>query len=166
MHIYFDGSSKGNPGKGTSGWVILCTATRIGWAMHRHCTNNESEYIGLIEALKCVVDGDRPTSLTILGDSDLIIKQMTGIYNVRHPRLVELHTKAVGLVNNLRQGGCNNITFTHVGRRNNVLADYLTNIPYTLNAPPRRFDCVIVNKRITTTKKLESVIKTALNTQF
>ena len=118
-----DGGSRGNPGPagygvhirrddGTSVDLKEC----IGIA-----TNNVAEYRGLLAALRWAVDHDIAT-LDVRSDSELMVKQMLGIYRVRHPRLQPLYEEARALVRRLGR-----VNFDHVPRALNHEADRLAN---------------------------------------
>ena len=57
-------------------------------------------------------------TLRVIGDSQLVIRQMKGMYAVRHPRLIALHTAALELVGRLAAGGCR-VEYDHVLRGEN-----------------------------------------------
>ena len=122
--LYFDGCSKGNPGKAGAGAVIYknnieiaCISIFVG----EKETNNIAEYngllIGLQEARKLGI-----THLEVKGDSQLVIKQMKGEYQVKAPTLLKLYQKAKQLQKEFTQ-----ISFTHVYRTDNKRADQLSN---------------------------------------
>ena len=122
--LNFDGCSKGNPGYAGIGIVIYKNGEEI------HCaskfigikTNNQSEYaaviFGLEEALRLNI-----RQISILGDSLLVINQITGVYKVKTEHLLELYRKAIEL-----KGQFQYIEFNHVLRDQNKRADKLSNI--------------------------------------
>lgn len=127
MHLIveFDGGSRGNPGPAGFGVVIraaddgtpLVTAGRfIG-----NATNNVAEWQGLIFGLK---EARRlgAAQVTVHGDSQLVIRQMTGQYRVKQPHLKPLHAEAQAEVKAIGRA-----TFTHNLREHNELADKLAN---------------------------------------
>jgi ribonuclease HI len=120
--LFFDGCSKGNPGHAGAGAVlydngieIKSTSTYVGSCE----TNNVAEYSGLIRGLELTHGID---SLTIKGDSLLVIQQMKGVYAVKNPKLKVLYQKAKELCSD------KSITFIHVPRNENTRADELSNI--------------------------------------
>ena len=130
MHtLFFDGCSKGNPGRAGAGAVLYdelkneVFAESV-FAGHR-ATNNEAEYTGLIlglnEALK---QGTK--ELQVRGDSQLVIRQMQGKYKVNSPTLVPLHQCATMLASKFAK-----IEFEHVYRDSNKRADALSNLGET-----------------------------------
>ena len=92
--VYFDGACKGNPGSAGYGVVLhlddeeITAKDSIGDA-----TNNRAEYKGLIAGLE-LAKQNGVTHLIAKGDSELIIRQMTGEYDVNNSRLRELHAEA------------------------------------------------------------------------
>jgi ribonuclease HI len=107
--IVFDGGSKGNPGPGYGSFVIVQSEEPV---VHERIelgdwiTNNEAEYLTLIRALErlltLVNDGKSDTSVTILGDSELVVNQVNGLWKIKKPELRVLRDRAVDL---LRQFG-------------------------------------------------------------
>ena len=91
------------------------------------CTNNVAEYAGLITALKELRNSPHSIShLDIEGDSQLVINQMNGIYNVSG-KLHHLHLKATELVSKCRGHKVNTYTFRYIPREENFEADKLAN---------------------------------------
>jgi len=127
--LFFDGCSKGNPGRAGAGAVLYDTQgaemfAESAFAGHS-ATNNEAEYTGLIlglnEALKQGI-----TELKVCGDSQLVIRQMQGKYKVNSPNLVPLHQCATTLASKFAK-----IEFEHVYRDSNKRADALSNMGET-----------------------------------
>ena len=126
MHsLFFDGCSKGNPGRAGAGAVlydaeggeVFAGSVFVGHA----ATNNEAEYAGLIlglnEAVKLGIN-----ELHVRGDSQLVIRQMQGKYKVNSAKLIPLHGCATKLASTLTK-----IDFEHVYRDSNKRADALSN---------------------------------------
>ncbi len=91
--IYFDGASRGNPGRAGAGiWMTDGAGRKVSEVSRYlgHKTNNEAEYwallLGLREAKRL---GGR--SLRIFTDSELVERQIKGIYRVRDLNLKALH---------------------------------------------------------------------------
>ncbi|HTR26995.1 MAG TPA: ribonuclease HI family protein [Terriglobales bacterium] len=89
---YVDGSSHGNPGPAGIGVIVEDAAGRqtriakwIGWQ-----DNNVAEYVALLEALQCAL-ARKASSLCVYSDSDVVVRQMSGDYACRSPRLYSLH---------------------------------------------------------------------------
>ena len=93
--IYIDGASKGNPGRAGAGvWITNGEGERM-VEMSRylgHKTNNEAEYWALLLGLRGgeAIGGK---SIRIFTDSELIERQVKGIYRVKDLNLKTLHKK-------------------------------------------------------------------------
>jgi ribonuclease HI len=117
---YVDGGCLGNPGPSGIGVVInggeggpVRIAKWIG-----HQDNNVAEYAALMEALQYAVSlGAR--KLHVYSDSQVVVKQMTGEYNCRSPRLYSLHWTCRKLARALK------FSISHVPREDNVEANRL-----------------------------------------
>lgn len=122
--MYFDGCSKGNPGSSGAGAVIYKNGEEI-WSnsyfVGENATNNVAEYFGLIRGLKRAIKMNIH-HLSVKGDSQLIIKQMTGQYQVKSESMVELYNIAKELETRFE-----NISYEHVYRKYNKRADQLSN---------------------------------------
>jgi ribonuclease HI len=122
--LYFDGCCKGNPGVGGAGAVIYHHGNEI-WGKSLYVgektTNNIAEYTGLIFGLDAAVEMGIKT-LVVKGDSQLVIKQMRGEYQVKSENLVPLFTEAKKLAAKIDE-----ISFVHVYRNENKRADELSN---------------------------------------
>ena len=130
--LFFDGCSKGNPGRSGAGAVIYYNdnINDVGdeiWAEASFVgvkeTNNVAEYQGLIRGLERAVKiGVR--HLTVKGDSKLIIEQMKGNYQVKSANLMLHYSKAKKLAS---ETNFDKIEFIHVYRKENKRADELSN---------------------------------------
>jgi ribonuclease HI len=122
--LYFDGCSKGNPGKAGAGAVIYKNNMEIfsiSIFVGEKETNNVAEYTGLLIGLKEAVKlGIK--DLVVNGDSQLVIKQMKGEYQVKAPNLIKLFAEAKQLEKEFEK-----MTFNHVYRTENKRADQLSN---------------------------------------
>jgi ribonuclease HI len=128
-NLYFDGASRGNPGLAGAGAVIYEGTVEkyaVTAFVGENATNNEAEYYGLIIGLQTCVEEGLVGTLRVIGDSQLVIRQMKGMYAVRHPRLIELHAAARELAGRLVTGGCT-VIYEHVLRGANKRADGLSN---------------------------------------
>ena len=123
--VEFDGGSRNNPGPAGFGVVVrsaddltpLVTAGRfIGTA-----TNNVAEWRGLIFGLEqaAKLGGTR---VEVRGDSQLVIRQMTGQYRVKQPHLKPLHEQAKRAA-----AGIEKVVYLHNLRAHNEDADALAN---------------------------------------
>jgi len=106
--VVFDGGSFGNPGKGYGSFRLM---TPEGHTVIRRLqfgpwvTNNEAEYRSLIKALEELLRllrgrGVAPRSVSVIvrGDSQLVIYQLQGRWQVRKPELMVLFARVVELL--------------------------------------------------------------------
>src|SRR5215467_10389740 len=119
---YVDGSSHGNPGPSGIGVIVedpngnqIRIAKWIGWQ-----DNNVAEYVALMEALQCAV-ARRARSLIVYSDSDVVVRQMSGEYACRSPRLYSLHWICRKLARSLE------FVITRIPRERNREANRLAN---------------------------------------
>jgi len=122
--LYADGGSRGNPGPAAWGFVILGAdggelargAEKIGRA-----TNNVAEYSAVIAGLdRAVALGLKQLELRL--DSQLVVRQLTGQYKAKHPKMAELRNRALRLARRIDK-----VRYTHIPREQNKLADGLVN---------------------------------------
>ena len=122
--LFFDGCSKGNPGKAGAGAVIYKNSTEI-FSISSYVgdkeTNNIAEYTGLIIGLSEAINL-KIKKLNVKGDSELIIKQMNDEYKVKSTNILQLFKNAKKLTELFDE-----ITFNHVYRNDNRRADELAN---------------------------------------
>ncbi len=119
---FFDGASRGNPGTGGAGAVLLCGGRPVWQAALpvELCTNNEAEYTALGLLLREIEQrGLRGAS--VFGDSQLVIRQVTGAWKIKEPRLAALAAPLIELAKTL------GVSFRWVPREQNALADRLSN---------------------------------------
>ena len=128
--LYFDGCSKGNPGRAGAGAVIYKNKNSLNptGELYTHSkfvgekeTNNVAEYIGLVIGLKDAIQL-KIKNLDVNGDSLLVIRQMKGEYQVKSPSLLKLYQEAKTLEKQF-----DSITYNHVFRKDNKNADALAN---------------------------------------
>lgn len=128
---YTDGGARGNPGPAGSGAYIIDEVGTVLKEAHRgfkHATNNFAEYSAVILALeeiqKLVPEEKRKEiTLEIRMDSELVCKQMNGLYRVKHPGIIPLYTQVKKLVAHFPH-----TKFVHVRREQNKDADRLSNV--------------------------------------
>lgn len=122
MHI--DGGSRGNPGPAGLGVVLIGPDGEVVEQVHRYlgrATNNVAEYQALLAGL----DRARAlgwTELAVFSDSELLVRQIQGRYQVKHPGLRPLYMSA-----RLKLAGFRRVEFRHVPRELNAEADALAN---------------------------------------
>lgn len=130
MVVHVDGGARGNPGpaaigvviSGPDGAVLDEVAERIGVA-----TNNVAEYRALLRGLeRAAALGAREVEL--INDSELIARQVTGVYKVKHPAMKPLHEQAISALRGFDRWGIRSVP-----RAENARADALVN--QALDAP-------------------------------
>ncbi len=122
--LWTDGGSRGNPGAAAyafvleteDGTVLEARGDSIGVA-----TNNVAEYSALVAGLGAAV-ARGVTALEVRSDSELMVKQMRGEYRVKNRDLQTLFLDASRAARSLDE-----VTYTHVRREHNELADRLVN---------------------------------------
>jgi len=121
---FSEGGARGNPGPSGYGVVIQDEAGRKIAALSEylgHQTNNFAEYQGLIAALEyAVANGHK--ALKVISDSELLVRQIKGIYKVKNAALQDLHRRAKELIARLDW-----FSIGHVLRGHNEEADRLAN---------------------------------------
>lgn len=136
LDIFFDGACWSNPhGPAGCGWVIReMTTDNYGYAVdvrvasgNRYLgfnkSNNQAEYIGLIEALAFMQRNNIGChELYIHGDSLLVINQMTGIYQIHNQNNFNLYNT---VSDKLMWIHCDYVRFNHIDRHFNGEADAL-----------------------------------------
>lgn len=139
--MYFDGASRtlpaidGNTPRRKAGVGVVFVTPTKGVIYHSfsllklECSNNEAEYealiFGLVTALNMGI-----FYLYAYGDSQLVIRQVKGIYSVRKPELVPYHTMVLNLMEKFAF-----IEVNHVPRRGNAEADALAKLAAALTLP-------------------------------
>ncbi len=122
--VNIDGGARGNPGPAGYGAIFKDAAGKKIGELSRYLgiqTNNYAEYSGLIAALEYAL-GQGHKALKVFSDSELMVRQMTGIYKVRSPELRTLYDKARALIRKLES-----FRIEHVRREFNHEADKLAN---------------------------------------
>ncbi len=119
---YVDGGSHGSPGPSGIGVVIehlggerVVIAKSVG-----RQDNNVAEYLALLEALQHAV-AVNASALRVYSDSEIVVKQMTGLYACRSPRLYSLNWTCRKLARSL------DFSIAHIRREQNTEANELAN---------------------------------------
>lgn len=128
---YADGASRGNPGPASIGGIVLdeqgitlqTVSRRIGRA-----TNNEAEWQAAIAVLEAAI-GLGATTVELRMDSELVVRQIIGRYQVRNPKLIPHHRRVLALLPSFA-----GYDVRHVPRAQNAAADRLANL--ALDRPP------------------------------
>jgi ribonuclease HI len=121
---FSDGGARGNPGPSGYGVVVQDEAGRKVAVLSEylgHQTNNFAEYQGLIAALEYAVTNGHK-ALKVISDSELLVRQIKGIYKVKNAALQDLHGRAKELIAQLDW-----FSIGHVLRGHNEEADRLAN---------------------------------------
>lgn len=125
LYLFTDGGSRGNPGEAAiacvledpkQGVIVKEHAERIGIE-----TNNVAEYRALIKGLE-ISEQFHPSRLIVHMDSELVVRQLNGEYQVKMPTLQPLYEEARKLSLNFQD-----IVFKHIPRSDNHRADALVN---------------------------------------
>jgi ribonuclease HI len=119
-----DGGARGNPGPAGYGVVVQDQSGRKVAHLSEylgHQTNNFAEYQGLIAALEYAVQHG-PKALKLISDSELLVRQIKGIYKVKNATLKDLHSRAKELIAQLEW-----FSIGHALREHNREADRLAN---------------------------------------
>lgn len=122
--VHVDGGSRGNPGPAAGAAVISSPDGEL-LAQESELlgvtTNNVAEYRGLLLGVRRARELGA-TELELVNDSELIAKQLSGLYKVKHPAMRPLHAQALELL-----GGFDAWSIRSVPRAQNERADALVN---------------------------------------
>jgi len=131
LEINTDGGSRGNPGQAAIGVIakegthkVFSLSEKIG-----ETTNNVAEYTAVLRALEKIEEDMVFTEkIRFVLDSELIVKQITGLYKVKQPHLQVLRKKIIDQTKKLRDSGqIKLLSFVNVLREKNKEADKLVN---------------------------------------
>jgi ribonuclease HI len=122
--VHVDGGARGNPGPAAAGAVVSTpdgdvldeASQTLGVA-----TNNTAEYEGLLLGLRRARELGA-TEVDIYNDSELVARQLTGAYKVKHPALRPLYDRALTELDRFERW-----SITSVPRAENAHADALVN---------------------------------------
>lgn len=121
-----DGGSRGNPGPAGYGAVVLEPGTEEVLAERAEgigvATNNVAEYQGLIAGLRAAIELGA-TEVEVRMDSKLVVEQMSGRWQIKHPAMKPLAKEAAGLIRELGV-----VQFGWIPRERNKRADRLANL--------------------------------------
>jgi ribonuclease HI len=120
LEAYIDGGSRGNPGEAGIG-VFFPGVVRIAEYLGTG-TNNFAEYSALVSALRFAVFS-RCDELQVFADSELVVKQIKGEYQVKNEGIRPLYDSAVRWIKLIP-----NFSIAHVRREKNSEADKLANL--------------------------------------
>lgn len=122
--VNVDGGARGNPGPAAIGVVVRDAAgevleevgERIGEA-----TNNVAEYRALLRGIELAAEHGG-TELELIGDSELVVRQVEGRYKVKNAGIKPLHAEVKEAL-----AGVDSWSIRHVRRAENADADRLVN---------------------------------------
>ncbi len=122
--LYIDGGARGNPGPAAYGWVLKDTRGAVvsqeGKFLGK-ATNNVAEYEALQAGLTYAVN-KQVQELTVYSDSELLVRQLTGVYKIKNEKLQEIAGRVIRLKNKIPR-----MVIKHIGRELNEQADTLVN---------------------------------------
>jgi ribonuclease HI len=139
--IFSDGGSRGNPGRGACAFVIyepsepfiiknskilnpeipteILASGRLDMGI---CTNNQAEWQGVILGMENLIKINTTEKVQLLLDSELVVKQLLGIYKVKNEGLKPYYLKAKKLLGLFKE-----VQISHIFREYNKEADRLYN---------------------------------------
>ncbi len=159
-YLYFDGGCRGNGrsnpnAKAGYGYVIyddMNARVADGWKYLGAKTNNYAEYSGFINGMQHALTLG-VTDLVVRGDSNMVIKQMTGQFGANNPDMKILNGIAKELAANFTS-----IAFEHVYREDNKEADRLSNVAMDNPTPPAEWEDLLKKAQTATTMGGDDVI--------
>ena len=125
IYINCDGASRGNPGRSAIGIQIKGEDKKTVLKQHGEyigkATNNVAEYLAVLKSLD-LAKRFTNQNVFVYSDSELVVRQLTGKYQVKNKNLKEIFNQVQKLQNSFQK-----VVFTHVRREYNVIADQLAN---------------------------------------
>jgi ribonuclease HI len=122
--VHVDGGARGNPGPAAIGVVVSAAdgalVEQLGEAIGE-ATNNVAEYRALLRGLERALELGAD-EVEVVGDSELVAKQVNGLYKVKHAGLKPLHSEALQVL-----AGFERWQIRTVPRAQNAAADALVN---------------------------------------
>jgi ribonuclease HI len=122
--VHVDGGARGNPGPAAAAAVLSTPAGEVldeADELLGRATNNVAEYRGLLLGLRRARELGA-TEVEVVNDSELVAKQVTGAYKVKHPDMRPLHAEALAALGDFERW-----TVRSVPRAQNAQADALVN---------------------------------------
>ena len=122
--IHVDGGARGNPGPAAIGVVVSDPEGDVLGELGEPigvATNNVAEYRALLRGIEWARELGAD-ALEIVGDSELVARQLTGAYKVKHPSMKQLHSEALAALR-----AFNSWSISTVPRVDNARADELVN---------------------------------------
>lgn len=127
LKIFTDGGARGNPGLAAGAFVVYDDAGNIREKRGKSLgtkTNNEAEYMAVIEALSYLRNLGDLNEVHFFLDSNLVVNQLNGVFKIKEPRLRELLVQIRQLEG---QFSLTRISYSYIPRAQNAEADALVN---------------------------------------
>ena len=124
LQVYSDGAARGNPGPSGAGAVLLEPSGQVVDRIGKYLgiqTNNYAEYMGLLLGLRRARELGAK-EVEVFADSELMIRQLGGSYQVKSPSLRPLYEEALKLLEDFIR-----VKLVHVPREMNAAADEMSN---------------------------------------
>ena len=123
LKVNVDGGARGNPGPAAIGVVIRQGDEVIDEISERigEATNNVAEYRALIAGISRAGELGA-TEIELVGDSELVVRQVKGEYKVKNTGIKPLHAETLAALD-----GFDSWSIEHVRREDNADADALVN---------------------------------------
>lgn len=127
LTVYTDGASRGNPGKSSYGFVVFDENKSIYHKEGKYIgvnTNNFAEYTAVLKAFEYIDKNfSKEISISFFMDSRLVVEQLSGRFKVKSANLKPLIAQIKEFEGQYRQ-----ISYTHIPRSENFLADHQANL--------------------------------------
>lgn len=124
LRLFSDGAARGNPGPSGAGAVLLTPDGQVVARLGKYLgvqTNNHAEYTALLLGLQHA-KALGAKELEVFADSELLVRQLSGKYQVRSPTLRPLYEEALRLLKDFSK-----VKVAHVPREENGAADEMSN---------------------------------------
>lgn len=128
VKVFIDGGARGNPGPAAIGVVLEFEGSKKKYGEYiGETTNNIAEYTALIFALKKIKQllgkvKSKELEIDVKSDSELLVRQLNGIYKIEEPSLRDLFMDIWNLRIDFRS-----VNFSHIPREKNKEADAMVN---------------------------------------
>src|SRR5437667_5263371 len=100
--LFVDGAARNNPGPAGGGVYLLkdnVLVIKEGFFLGTK-TNNQAEYLALLIGLYLISQRIEPNdTVSVISDSELLVRQINGVYKVKHPHLKPLHALCLTMIN-------------------------------------------------------------------
>ncbi len=133
--IYTDGGARGNPGPAAAAFIVLDDKGRIVYKQSNFlgiATNNQAEYKAVFLAFNWLIknkDKIKSKEITFFLDSELVLKQLSGIYRIKNKNIYVFVSKIKQIEGKLGL----KVFYKKIPRGKNVLADKLVNLEIDKN---------------------------------